>query len=545
MKISSVAKLGAVAAASLVLLAACGSKSSDSSSKDLASDQTLNWYEKSEIPTMDSSKSTDVTSGEVLNNVNEGLLRFGTNSKLHPGVAKTYSVSKDGKTYTFNLRKSKWSNGKAVTANDFVYAWQRTLDPKTASQYAYLFDNIKNATKVNTGKLAVNKLGVKADGDYKLVVTLDKPQAYFKMLVANPSFFPQLKSEVTKLGSKYASNSSSLVYNGPFKLTNWNGTSDSWDLVKNKNYWNAKNVKLKKVHTQVFKDPGTALNQFNSKKLDATILSGTQVKQYKNDKQFKSRKSASTFYLEMNQKKDKIFKNKKARQAISMVIDKKQFVNHVLADGSIVANNLVSQGLASKNGEDFTKASAVKSASTKNVAEAQKLWKEALKETGEKSISLDLLSDDTDAGKKTTEFLQSQLTKLPNLKITNQNLPFKTRLSRSQSGDFDLVVSAWGADFPDPISFLSLFTSSNSYNNGSWSNKAYDTAVKNAEGKDANNSTARWNDMVTASKTILQDQGIVPLYQQVQPQLVNSKVKGLVYFPTGANWDYSQAYIGK
>ena len=236
MKISSVAKLGAVAAASLVLLAACGSKSSDSSSKDLASDQTLNWYEKSEIPTMDSSKSTDVTSGEVLNNVNEGLLRFGTNSKLHPGVAKTYSVSKDGKTYTFNLRKSKWSNGKAVTANDFVYAWQRTLDPKTASQYAYLFDNIKNATKVNTGKLAVNKLGVKADGDYKLVVTLDKPQAYFKMLVANPSFFPQLKSEVTKLGSKYASNSSSLVYNGPFKLTNWNGTSDSWDLVKNKNY---------------------------------------------------------------------------------------------------------------------------------------------------------------------------------------------------------------------------------------------------------------------------------------------------------------------
>lgn len=247
----------------------------------------------------------------------------------------------------------------------------------------------------------------------------------------------------------------------------------------------------------------------------------------------------------MNQKKDKIFKNKKARQAISMVIDKKQFVNHVLADGSIVANNLVSQGLASKNGEDFTKASAVKSASTKNVAEAQKLWKEALKETGEKSISLDLLSDDTDAGKKTTEFLQSQLTKLPNLKITNQNLPFKTRLSRSQSGDFDLVVSAWGADFPDPISFLSLFTSSNSYNNGSWSNKAYDTAVKNAEGKDANNSTARWNDMVTASKTILQDQGIVPLYQQVQPQLVNSKVKGLVYFPTGANWDYSQAYIGK
>lgn len=432
MKISSVAKLGAVAAVSVVLLAACGSKDSSSSSKSLASDQILNLPESAELPTMDSSKSTDVASGRVLNNVNEGLLRFGNHSKLRPGVAKSYSKSKDGLTWTFNLRKSKWSNGKPVTAHDFVYAWQRTNDPKTASQYAYLFDHVKNQEKVNTGKLPVSKLGVKADGDYKLVVTLSKPQAYFDQLVANAPFFPLLKSEVTKDGKKYASSSDNLVYNGPFKLEHWNGTSDSWDYVKNTKYWNAKNVKLKKIHWQVFKDPGTALNQFNSKKLDATTLSGTQVKQYKNDKNLHNRLSASTFYLEMNEKKDPIFKNKKARQAISLVINKKQFVNDVLADGSVLSNSLVSKGLATRDDKDFTEDAKVSSAAEHNVKKAQKLWKEALKEEGKSSLSLNLLSDDTDAAKKTTEFLQSQLTQLDGLKITNQNLPFKTRLDRSK-----------------------------------------------------------------------------------------------------------------
>jgi len=168
-----------------------------------------------------------------------------------------------------------------------------------------------------------------------------------------------------------------------------------------------------------------------------------------------------------------------------------------------------------------------------------------LKETGRSSYSLTLLADDTPAGKNSAEFVQSQWAKLGNIKVTNSNLPFKTRLSRSQNGQFDAVISAWGADFPDPISFLSLFTSVNSYNNGKWSSSAYDKYVKAASGKDANNADARWNDMVNAQKTILSDQGIIPVYQQGKAQLVKSDVKGLIYFPTGANWDFSKAYISK
>lgn len=499
MKINSIAKLGGVVLLSALVLAGCGSKSSQSGSKK----QELRWQESSNLPTMDLSKATDQVSAETLNATNEGLLKMSTNAKVTPGVAKNYTVSKDGKTWTFNLRHSKWSDGTPVTAKDFVYSWQRTLTPKTASQYAYIFDHIKNATKVNAGKAPVSSLGVKADGDYKLVVTLNRPQSYFKYLVANAEFFPQKESAVKKYGSKYGTQSKYMVYNGPFKLTGWNGTNDSWTMVKNNDYWNKKNIKLDKMKIIVSKDPSTTLNQYNTNKLDAITLSGSQqVSHYKNDKDYKSYLNASTFYLEMNQKKDPVLRNVNIRKAISMSINRKQLTNKVFADGSVPARGLVAAKMAYRNGKDYADQAEVKSADSQNLAEAKKLWAKGLKETGKKSVSLNLLSDDTPAGKNSTEFLQSQLTKLPGLKITNQNLPFKTRLQRSQDGNFDLVISAWIADFPDPISFLSLFTSDNSYNNGKWKNSEYDTLVKNAEGKDALNAGKRWDDMVQAQKSL-------------------------------------------
>lgn len=542
MKLSSAVKLGAVSVASLLLLAACGSKSS--SSKNLADDQTLNWVETANLPTMDPSQSTDIVSGTALNNVDEGLLRIGTDSKVRPGIAKSYTISKDGKTWTFNLRHAKWSNGDPVTAQDFVFGWQRTVKPSTASQYAYLYDHVKNYSAVNSGKLSPSKLGVKADGKYKLVVTLSRPQSYFKWIVGSPAFDPQNQKIVDKYGSKFASNSSHAVYDGPFKLAGWTGTNNSWQLVKNKNYWNAKATKLKKINFQVIKDQGTWLSQYQSGKVDEIITDGTQYKQLKNSKEMHLRNGAATFYLEMNQRKGGYFKNNLyARKAVSLAINKNQLAKNILADGSKPAKGLVPTDLAKKGSTDFTKAAYVKSGVEYNLKQAKADWKKGLKQSGKSSISLSILADDTPAGKSTAEFIQSQLAKLPGLKVSVENVPFNVRLSRSTKGDFDMVIGGWSADFPDAISFSSLFTSDNSYNRGQWKNAAYDTDIKNAEGKDADNATARWNDLVSAEKTLMTQQGIVPLYQQTQAQLLKSKVHGIQYFPTGAQWDFSHAYI--
>ncbi|MCH4123685.1 MAG: peptide ABC transporter substrate-binding protein [Levilactobacillus sp.] len=541
MQIRSVLKLGTVAALTTVALAACGTSSSQSQAKN----QTLNWMESSALPTMDNSLATDVVSGETLNNTGEGLLKFGKNSSTHPGVAKSYTKSKDGKTYTFNLRKSNWSNGDKVTAKDFVYGWQRTVNPKTGSQYAYLYADVKNANAIMAGKKAVSTLGIKALGNYKVQVSLVHPVSYFPTLVAQTAFFPQNQRVVEKYGKKYATNAQNNVYNGAFKLTYWTGTSDNWTLTKNTKYWNAKSVKLKHIKFSAVKDPQTALSQYQSGKLDAIYLSGQQPKNYKNSKEYHARNSSRVAYLELNEKKDSMMRNVKARQALSLVLNRKQFVNQVLDNGSKVANGIVTAGLAVRDGKDFASEASIPAATEHNVAKAKKLWKQALKETGRKSYSLTLMADDTAEGKSTTEYVQSQWSKLPNFKVTNSNLPYKTRLARSAAGQFDAVVTLWGADFPDPITDLSLFTSGNSYNDGKWSNKTYDKLVKEATTTNANKPAARWQNLVDAQKVLLKDQGIIPIYQSGKPQLMKSKVKGIVYFPVSSNWDFSKAYISK
>jgi len=548
MNLKTAAKVTAVAGASLLFLAACGSKSSSSSS---SSKQVANWTESAELPTMDLSKSTDVVSSDMLNNTNEGLYRIGKNGSITPGIAKATKVSNGGKTYTFTLRKNaKWSNGDKVTAKDFVYGWQRTVDPKTASQYAYLYSGIKNADQIANGKKAVSTLGIKADGDYKLTVTLDKPIAYFKKLMGFVNFFPQSESAVKKYGSKYGTTSADMVYNGPYKMTGWKGTNLTWSLKKNNNYWDKKNVKMSAINYQVVKDPSTGLNLFNSNKVDYTTLSSTQVKNYKTNKDYLVRKTASTFYVEFNRDDSnktlaKAFKNKKIRQAMSLAINRKEFVKNTLGDGSTVSKGYVSQDLAKnpKTGKDFTSDAYVASSVEYDQAKAKQLFKEGMKEIGETKLSVKLLSDDTDGAKKTTEYIQGAWEKLPGMSVTNQNVPFKTRLARSQAGNFDTVISAWNADFTDPISFLSLFTSSNSYNNGKYNSPAYDSAITKAEGSDSNDTSARWSDMVSAEKQLMNDQGVIPIYQQAAATLTRTKFKGIIYNTAGTNYNLKYMHV--
>ncbi|AYF92299.1 peptide ABC transporter substrate-binding protein [Apilactobacillus bombintestini] len=538
MNLKTLVKLGAVGAASAFFLAACGNQSKESNSK------YINWQTNAQLPTLDASKANDNLSFAMLNNSNEGLLINAKNNKVNPGVAKSYEVSKDGKTYTFHLRHSNWSNGKPVTAKDFVYGWQRTVNPKTASQYSYLFDHVQNADAISKGKAPASALGVKAQGDYTLVVTLSQPQSYFKYLVTMAPFLPQSESVVNKYGSSYGTNSDDMVYNGPFKMTGWKGTNDTWTLQKNNKYYNASKIKVAGVKYTVQKDANTALNQYETGAADESFLSGAQqVGKYKGSKELVNQKIASTFYLEFNEKKNPELKNADLRKALSLAVNRKEYINNTLGDGSIPAVGYVSPGMSKRNGKDFTQYAGTSTGVSYNLSEAKKLWAKGLKEVGKKSVDYAVLSDDTDAGKKTTEFLETALGQLPGLKVSAQNVPFKTRIARSLSGQFDILVNAWGADFPDPISFLSLFTTDGSYNNGKWSNAQYDQLVKNAENKDSNNAAKRWDDMVKAEKILMDNQGIAPLYHQVQPQVVKPRVHGVQYFPTGSPIDFRDATL--
>ncbi|MBT8801432.1 peptide ABC transporter substrate-binding protein [Lactobacillus delbrueckii subsp. bulgaricus] len=541
MKLSKTFSVGATVLASAALLAACGSNSSKESS---SSKKTLNWTDASEIPTMDMSKATDATSFNQLSNTMEGLYRLGKNSKLEKALATSEKVSKDGKTYTYTLRKSKWSDGSELTAKDFVYSWRRTVDPKTASQYSYLFSGIKNADAIVAGKKKPETLGIKAVGKYKLVITLERRIAYFDKLMGFVVFFPQSEKAVTKYGSKYGTASKYMLYNGPFKQTGWTGSNLSWKMVKNPYYWDKKNVKLDTITWSVQKTPSTSYNLYQSNKLDYTGLDASQTKQLKNQKGYVTLNQGATFYLQFNIAKNKYLANTNIRKALSLAVDRKGLTSS-LGGNSVPANTLTPTQLTDVNGEDYTKrisksAESFYPAST-NKKEAVKYLNKGLKELGVSKFSFKILSDDTDSGKKTTEFLQStfESTFGNKVSVSVQNLPFKTRLSRSTSGNFDVVISGWSADFADPISFLDLFTSTNPENNGKWKNTSYDKLI--ADSKTTASTSKRWDDLTKAEDILLNNVGVAPLYYNTSAALIRPTVKDV--YQNRGTWNFKDTYI--
>ena len=532
---------GAMVVASAVLLVACGSKSSSST-------ETFNRMEKDVISTMDNAHITDVISGQAAVDTGDGLYRY-KGKKLQPAVAtKVVKPTNKGLTYTFNLRKTKWSNGDPVTAKDFVFAWRRATDPKTKSEYAYLFSGIKNADDITAGKKAPSTLGVKAEGNYKLVVTMERPIPYFSTMMVNPVFFPLNQKTVEKYGKKFGTQSKYLVFNGPFKLTNWNGTGNSWDEVKNKSYWNAKQVKLDKIHVQVVKDANTAANLFATKKLDDAVLTGEIAKQHAKDKDYVGDKQGRTSYLDMNEEKVPDFKNLKLRQAVAMAINRKEFANKVIGDGSFGISTLTPENSGSnpKTGEDFAKEAAKESETVQsyNLKEAKKLWAEGLKEVGKSGEQVTLTTDDTDVAKKSAEYIQSALEQLPGMKVSISSVPFKTRIQRSLDGTAQFILSGWQGDFPDPISFLDLYTTGNTYNFSHWSNKQYDELIKASETTDANNETKRYKDLLKAQELLSKEAPVATLYQTVQGHLRNPKLKGVTFSPANM-YNFVGAYMAK
>ncbi|EIW14758.1 oligopeptide ABC transporter, substrate binding protein [Lactiplantibacillus pentosus KCA1] len=535
----------------VTVLAACGKQSSQSTgSGKYASSQVLNLSYPSSLDSIDISNMSGYGS---TGNIFESLYRLGKNGSITPGLAKSTKVSKDGKTYTFTIRNAKWSDGSKITAQDFVYSWKRTVTPATKSQYAYLFSGVKNADEIVAGKKSPDTLGVKAKGQHTFIVTLDKPITYFKKLMTYPLFGPISEKAVKKWGSKYATKAQYMLYSGPFKLTGWTGTNNKWQFVKNDQYWDKKAVHLQKINYTVNESTTTTLNLFQEKKLDLTQLSSEQVKNLKSNADYTTYPYSITAFLiynfqDSNATIKKALNNKNIRQAIPLSINRKTLVKNVIGDASTVSKTFVPQNLVKdpKNGKDFADESTVKNSTSYNKALAQKLWKQGLKETGIKKLSVTMLASNEESNKAITQYLKSALEKnLDGLTVNLSTIPDKVASSRAQSGNFDLYLSHWGADFTDPISHLQIMTNNSGYNYGKYNSSTYNALVKKAQNQDANKASARWQDMINAEKTIMQDQGITPLYQTNYSYLQNPKVKGIIHNTAGTQWNYKYAYIAK
>ena len=534
------------------LLAACGGNS-DSSKKGDSSDKKTEQVAKlgvpQEVATVDPAMATDLVSFGVINQVYKGIYRLDEKNQPIPAGAKEIAKpSEDGLEYTIKLREdSKWSNGDPVVASDYVYAWQRVVDPNTGSQYAYLFENIKNGTDISEGKKEPKELGVEAVGDYELKVTLAHPTPYFDSLLALPTFFPVNKKAVEEFGKDFSNTSEKAFYNGPFILTNFDGPGSDvdWTYEKNPDYWDKDNVKMEKIESQVVKEASTALNLYEDNQLDDIIISGELAKQYQADENFVGIPDGRTIYLEMNQaKKDLHFDNINLRKALSYAVDGEAIVNNVLGDGSQAVTGLVPKTLASnpKTGKDFVEDSGkYKEFDEKK---AKEYFEKAKKELNVDTISFEILTDDNDSTKKIAEYLQGAYKDVLGIKTEVIVVTKPIRLDRTTNGDFDMVVTGWGADYSDVSSFLDLFVTGNSYNKGKYSNPNYDKLIEEARTTNATNLEARWQNYLDAEKVLLgEDYAVIPLYQVVEGHLMNPKINGYVRHSAGASYDYKYMSI--
>ncbi|MGG2066067.1 peptide ABC transporter substrate-binding protein [Bacillus sp. S14(2024)] len=533
--------MGVILAASL-LISACSNNSSKP--KEVSEKQVLHVTISEEIPSLDTAKSMNGTSSHVMQNIFEGLYVLDEKDNPVPGVAKSFEKSTDGKTYIFHLRKdAKWSNGDAVTANDFVYSWQRTVNPQTASQYAYMLFYIKNAEAINKGALAVDQLGVKAIDDVTLEVQLETPIPYFLNLLTLPIYLPQHKSFVEEKGSKYGLEPEDMIYNGPFVLSEWKHEQE-FKLKRNDTYWDKNTVKLEEINFHIVKDTATAVNLYGTGSIDRTPINSSFVDKYKGKSDFYTTKDPAIAMLRFNQKNSALA-NTKLRQSISMALNKEAVVNHFLNNGATAAQGLIPEGYKNeKDGKDFRKENG--DLAVYNVEKAKNFWEDAKKELGVEQITLEFLTYEQDQAKQTAEYIKGELEKnLQGLTIKIKPQPFKQKLQLEQTGQYDISMVVWGPDYKDPISYLELFTTDNPNNKMNYSNQHYDELINSAKNDLVLEEQKRWKAMQEAERILLEDAAVVPLYHTGSAYLQKEYVKGIEKHEFGGVYTYKHAYISR
>ncbi|MFD2369592.1 peptide ABC transporter substrate-binding protein [Brevibacillus sp. GCM10020057] len=487
----------------------------------------------SEPPTADPGIAEDSTSGTIVRAAFEGLTRTGEDGKVHEAAAESYTVSEDGKTYTFKLRDAKWSNGDPVTAKDFEFAWKRALDPKTASNYAYQLYYIKNGEAFNKGKAKVDDVGVKALDDKTLEVTLENPTPFFTELTAFYTYYP-VNKKVVEANEKWAIDASTHVGNGPFKLESWEHKS-KLVLAKNENYWDKDNVKLDKIEFSMVEDENTELSMFDNGELDwagapTSSLPTDAIPALKDSGKMKTQPIAGTYWYKFNTEKAP-FNNVKIRKAFTYAIDRQSLIDNVLQSGQLPATGAVPPSMALKQDGYFK---------DNDIETAKKLLEEGMKEEGLTKLPPITLSYNTsEAHKKIAEAIQDQWKKNLGVDVKLENKEWKVYLEDLHQGNFQIGRMGWLGDFNDPINFLELYKDKKGGNNDTnWENPKYKELLnQSALEKDPEKRKAI---LAQAEQILMDEMPIMPIYFYTDSWVQSDKVTGVVIDGLGSV-DYKYA----
>jgi oligopeptide transport system substrate-binding protein len=467
-----------------------------------------------EPPTLDWSLATDGVSIMVIDNLMEGLTQFDDQLRLQPAVAKRWTVSHNGKTYTFYLRDDVyWTDGKPVTAYDFEYSWKRLLNPKTAAEYAYFLYDLQNAFEYNSGKITdPNAVGVRALDLFTLQVDLKKPIVFFPSITAFTGTYPQRKDLIERYGDRWTE-PRYLVTNGPFKLIEWQHEY-KLTLAANPGYY-ADRPRLGLVQMFVVNDRTTALTLYETGDLDLVNLPPEAIPFYRNTKDYVKAPLLRGYYYGFNVIK-KPFDDARVRRAFSMAIDRTE-LPRVLRGGEVPTSSWIPQGLLGYNPEIGPKF---------DPKTAQRLLAEAGYPNGKGMPAVSLVYNTEPVNKLIAENIQAQWKRNLNIHVILDNQEWKVFLKRLKTDTPQIFRLGWGADYPDPDNFMVLFTTDSGNNRTHWGNRHYDELIAKAAMETDSEQRAKIYDEAQRILTE-QDVPIMSLFIAQQNLRVKSYVKGL------------------
>ncbi|MFN4062048.1 MAG: peptide ABC transporter substrate-binding protein [Paracoccus hibiscisoli] len=486
----------------------------------LAENQTYTYWLLDAIKSLDPALNTDVEGSDALRSLFEGLMTESATGEMIPGMAESHELSDDGLTYTFTLREATWSNGDPVTADDFVFAWQRVVTPETASEYAWYIElmNIDNATAIIAGEMTPDQLGVAALDDRTLQVTLSAPTPYFLNTLSHATTYPVPRAVVEEHGQAWTQ-PANIVGNGAYTLASHN-LGVEIVFQKNPAYWDAENVVMETVRGVTVNDTNVALTRYQAGELDRVQIPAGQFprlsEQFPDQAVSVPQGCSYAYVLNLGETGPEALKDQRVREAMALSLNREVIVDQVLQGGQRPAyswTHWAIDGFAAPEGgmQDMPMDQRLERA------------RELLAEAGygpDNPVRLQLQYN-TDESHRLLAIAAQQFWRPLGIQVELNNVEWAVHTDRLQSGNFEVARYAWCADYNEASTFLDWFRT-DGYNSGKWSNAEYDQLL--ADARTAEDTAPLYQ---RAEEILAEEVPAVFVYHYAKVDMINPAIKGL------------------
>ena len=490
-------------------------------------EMVLKWNLGADFKTIDPQLNSASNGGHIINNMYEGLMRE-VDGNLELAIAESYEISEDGTVYTFTLKDTMWSDGVALTAFDFEYAWKRALDPMLEpepSEYAFQLFYIKGAQAAYEGTGSIDDVAITAIDEKTIEVELVAPTDYFLALTSFYTYMPTRQDVVEQDPAAWSRNPEMVVSNGPFKLTEYN-VGANVVLLKNDNYWRADDVMIDRIEGEMITDQSTALAAYDSN--DIYVIDDLPLQEVprleKEGEGFFIFPLIGTYYYIFQTEKEP-FDDPNVRKALSYALDRLSITSKVTKGGQIPATGFTPPDLKDANGNDFYTVAGDYGivADGGSVEIAQQLLADAGYPGGEGFPEVTLLYNTSESHKQVAEAAQAMWKDNLGITVNLANQEWGVFQDTRHTGNFDIARGGWLGDYADPMTMLDLFLSYSGNNDAQWNSPEFDALIEEAK---VTTGEPRFDNLYAAQQLFMDEMVVAPVYYYTQPTMVNDAVKG-------------------